>query len=103
MTKIAIDFDGVICKSEGIPTKKFVWDKRVPVEDALDAVNHLIKQGKQIWIFTSNPELDEVRQWLRINGFPELEVTNIKKPAHVYIDDRGLRFTNWQDIRRYFV
>lgn len=100
--KIFVDFDGVICKSEGIPTRKFIWEEREPVEDAHDAIHFLIKQGHKITIFTSNPEPEEVKNWLRDHFFPEMEVTNIKSFAHVYIDDRGLRFTNWQDIRRYF-
>lgn len=99
---IAIDFDGVICKSEGIPTEKFIWEKREPVFQALEAVNHLIKVGHHIWVFSSNKELEKVEQWLRDHNFPSLEVTNVKKPAHAYIDDRAIRFTNWQDIRRYF-
>lgn len=99
---IAIDFDGVICKREGIPTIRS-WDNAEPMEGALDAINLLIKQGKKVWVFTSNPEPEKVKKWLDSYGFPELEITNIKKPAHVYIDDRGLRFTNWQDIRKYFV
>jgi len=100
--KIAIDFDGVICKSEEIPTKKYVWAKRKPVKDSLDAVKHLMTIGHEVWVFTSNPEPEEVKLWLELHDFPELEVTDIKKPAHVYIDDRAIRFTNWQDIRRYF-
>ncbi len=99
--KVAIDFDGVICKSEGIPTDKFVWAKREPVYQALEAVNHLINVGHTIWIFTSNPEPEKVREWMDAHNFPKIKVTNIKEPAHIYIDDRGLRFTNWQDMRRY--
>src|SRR6185503_7365231 len=102
MAKICLDFDGVICESTGIPTSKFIWEDRKPVELALEAVNHLIKVGHTVWIMTSNPEFEEVKKWLKDNNFPDIEVTNIKKPAHVYIDDRALRFTNWQDIRRYF-
>lgn len=99
---LAIDFDGVICKSEGIPTDKFVWDEREPVFQSLEAIKHLIKVGHKVWVFTSNPEPEEVKKWLAKWNFPEIEVTNIKKPAHAYIDDRAIRFTNWQDIRRYF-
>lgn len=102
MTKIAIDFDGVICKSVGIPTEKLEWDKRKPVKDSLAAIIFLKKRGHNIWVFTANSEMGEVRKWLTKHKFPRLEVTNIKKPAHVYIDDRGLRFTNWQDMRKYF-
>lgn len=99
---IFIDFDGVICKSEGIPTKNFIWEEREEVDDSLDAVNFLIKIGHKVTIFTSNPEPEKVKEWLLNHHFPELPVTNVKSPAHVYIDDRAIRFTNWQDIRRYF-
>jgi hypothetical protein len=100
--KIAIDFDGVICKREGIPTE-MNWED-IPMEGSIDTIVLLLQQGHEVWVFTSNPELDKVRAWLFAHDFPmELEVTNIKKPAHVYIDDRAIRFTNWQDIRKYFV
>ena len=99
--KIAIDFDGVICHRVGIPTVMNKEDR--PVDGALHAIDLLLKMKYQLWVFTSNPDLHEVRAWLKRNDFPELEVTNIKKPAHVYIDDRAIRFTNWQDIRKYFV
>lgn len=98
--KIAIDFDGVICKRVGIPTVMETDD--IPVEGALHAIELFLKMKYHIWVFTSNPNLKEVEKWLRENGFPELKVTNIKEPAHVYIDDRAVRFTNWQDIRKYF-
>lgn len=100
--KIAIDFDGVICKREGIPTI-MNWEDAKPMEGALDAINLLIKQGYKIWVFTSNERPDKVLEFLAIHGFPELKITNIKEPAHVYIDDRAIRFTNWQDMRKYFV
>ena len=99
--KIAIDFDGVICKRRGIPTIR-EWENFPPMEGALDSIKLLIKQGNEVWVFTSNPMQKNVRKWLEDNGFPKMEVTNIKKPAHIYIDDRAIRFTNWQDIRKYF-
>ena len=98
--KIAVDFNGVICKSNGIPTIR-EWESE-PVEGSLDAINLLRKLGHKVWVFTANPEPDKVREWLGRNHFPEMEVTNIKKAAHVYLDDRAIRFTNWQDIRKYF-
>ena len=99
--KIAIDFDGVICARNGIPTGELTWDDK-PVDGALDAIKLFQKTGKKVWVFTSNPDLDGVRDWLKKHNFPEIEVTNIKKPAHAFIDDRAIRFTNWQDIRKYF-
>ena len=99
--KIAIDFDGVVCKREGIPTLAN-WTKTKPVEGALNSIILLQELGHEVWILTSNPDLDAVNKWLSVNNFPRLEVTNIRRPANVYIDDRAIRFTNWQDIRKYF-
>jgi len=98
---IAIDFDGVICKRAGIPTIRD-WKNAQPMEGALDAINLLRKNGHNVWVFTSNPEPQLVEEWLKENKFPELDVTNVKLPAHAYIDDRAIRFTDWQDIRKYF-
>ena len=99
--KIAIDFDGVVCKRKGIPTIRGKWNDE-PVEGSLESILLFKKLGYKVWIFTSNPELNKVKKWLLKNRFPLLEVTNIKKPAHAYIDDRAIRFTNWQDVRKYF-
>jgi len=97
--KIAIDFDGVICERYGIPTAPGLGQ---PMEGSKESIELFIKNGHKVWVFTSNPSLKEVRAWLEEYEFPQLRVTNIKEPAHVYVDDRALRFTNWQDIRKYF-
>lgn len=98
--KILCDFDGVICKRNGIPTVMNWKDK--PIEGALEAIKLLIEQGHTVKVFTSNPDQYGVKLWLEKHKFPKLEVTNIKEPAHVMIDDRAIRFTDWQDIRKYF-
>ena len=98
--KIACDFDGVICKREGIPTKED-WTESVPMPGAKEAIKMFIKLGHEVWVFTSNPDRTKVKSWLNLYNFPELEITNIKKPCHIIIDDRAIRFTSWQDIRKY--
>ena len=100
--RIAIDFDGVIMTRRGIPTSKEIWYNNKPVKGALASVKLLLSLGHEVWIFTSNPEPEIVIRWLERNKFPKLEVTNIKKPCQIIIDDRAIRFTNWQDIRKYF-
>ena len=97
---IAIDFDGVIIKREGIPTDSR-WNDD-PMWGALETIILLKSLGHNVWVFTSNPELRKVREWMSAHEFPKLKVTNKKIPAHIYIDDRAIRFTNWQDIRKYF-
>lgn len=99
---IAVDFDGVIHKySEGWKDGSIYDD---PVEDSIKMIKLLKHKGYEIIVFTAREanQLIEVTDWLIYNGFPNLTVTNIKPQAIAYIDDRGIRFTNWNDIVKYF-
>jgi hypothetical protein len=99
--KISIDFDGVVCKRTGIPRSKNILDE-APQEDAKEAIEWLMKQGHEVYI-QSNRNKDEIIVWLKEHDFPLLEIAKEKKDnTTVYIDDRSLRFTNWQDVCKYF-
>lgn len=99
--KVAVDFDGVIRDTKGIPTESSWTDE--PTEGAKDAINYLVEIGHEVYVCTANANLDAVNEWLTKWKFPDLEVTNKKKTGtKVYIDDRAVRFTNWNDIRKYF-
>lgn len=99
---IACDFDGVICDRNGIPTVDS-WNTDKPKKGARDAILYLLELGHEIYIFTANAEKERVMEWLDRWSFPRLEVTDKKKTGtKVYIDDRAIRFTNWNDIRKYF-
>lgn len=105
---IAIDFDGVIHKySKGWQNGK-LYDK--PVEGSLEAMLELYAKGYKIVVFTTREDTTSVRGYI-FKWYNELypdqetfafEVTNKKPPAIAYIDDRGIRFTNWKDILNYF-
>lgn len=112
---IAVDFDGVIHSySRGWHTKD-IYDP--PMPGAERALGSLI-QAYGVFILTARPA-DEVLVWcetefplLRFQLIPEdvrywdrrgvIGVTNRKLPALAYIDDRAIRFTNWQDVLNYF-
>ena len=105
---IAIDFDGVIHKySKGWQDGK-IYDE--PVEGALEGLMELYAKGYDVVIFTTREEDGSVNRWIAEQYhkyFPNQEifafrVTNKKPPAIIYIDDRGIRFTNWKDILNYF-
>ena len=108
---IAIDFDGPIHKySKGWQDGK-IYDE--PVEGALEAMAELYHKGYEIVIFTTREDIREVDYWIDkqcdkcfavTSEQRELkyEVTNKKPPAIAYIDDRGIRFTNWKDMLNYF-
>jgi hypothetical protein len=116
---LAVDFDGVIHRySKGWHTKD-IYDP--PMDGAFDALEELF-QHYNIFIFTARPSdtvvawcneqcgklgIDlkfeligpEVWEW---NSDKIVGVTNRKLPALAYIDDRAVRFTNWQDMLAYF-
>lgn len=101
--RIAIDFDGVLINGQGIPRKPDVGLGE-PYKDAADGVRFLQGLGYECFVLTARGEHEwvKIREWLGKHGFPEMEVTNRKMNAIAYIDDRAIRFTNWQDICRYF-
>lgn len=97
---IAIDFDGVIHKYTKGWQNGVVYDD--PVEYAFAAMYKLISLGYEIFILTTRTNHEDIRVWIREKAIEEgidpdiaielsaVEITNIKKPAVAYIDDRGL-------------
>jgi len=105
---IAVDFDGVIHKySKGWQNGE-IYDE--PVEGSLSALVELYNKGYKVVIFTTREDINLVHIWIEEQCdkyFLEVreldfEVTNKKPPAIAYIDDRGIRFTNWKDMMNYF-
>jgi hypothetical protein len=106
---IAIDFDGTIhAYSKG-------WDDGSiydhPTEGCFEALQQLYKDGYELVIYTcraNNPgSLKSLIEWMehwQISTFTKFEykVTSMKPVAKCYIDDRGIRFTNWKDMLGYF-
>ena len=97
---IVLDFDGVIHKCGKGHFDGTIYD--LPIDGSLQKINQLINLGYEIIICTAREELDPIRAWLKKWEFPDLKVTNIKPRARWYVDDRAIRFTNWEDIYRYF-
>lgn len=97
---ICVDFDGVIHKYSGGWRDGDIYDP--PMDGAREKINLLMDRGFKVVVLTARTDFVAVRIWLKSYGFPDLEVTNVKPPAIAYIDDRAIRFTNWDDITRYF-
>lgn len=106
---IAIDFDGPIHNMDDGFREGELYGMAVP--GAFKSMFKLIEAGYDIVIHTtrgSDPELKQaVETWIHdmqeITGyvFPFM-VTSEKIPAISYIDDRAIRFTNWEDIRKLY-
>lgn len=100
---VAIDLDGVIHKSGTGYGEGEMYDE--PMPGALYTINKLIEKGWEPYILTARTkeQWPRVIKWLNKHGFPELEVTNVKRPAKFYIDNRAIRFTNWPDMAYYLI
>ena len=106
--RIALDFDGVLHEySQGYNNGRLGdnmngWDPMIP--GARTAVERMISKGFEVYVLTArDPEQwPAIYEWLAAHRFPpNIEITNIKKPAFIYVDDRAIRFTNWYDIGKY--
>ena len=103
---IAIDFDGVIHKYSNGWQDGEIYDEQM--ERAEYALKNLKSKGYKIVVFTTRggdkAQRINMVNWFRDEGLSNYidEITDKKPPAVAYIDDRGIRFTNWDDIVKYF-
>ena len=84
---ILIDLDGVLNKYNGNYQENFIPDPALGVGDFL---NTLSKKFNIVVFTTRNHKITS--QWLKENSLDEYvcEITNIKKPCFLYIDDRAI-------------
>lgn len=112
---ISIDFDGVIHAFSRGYVCCDIYDP--PMPGAHEALKTLLRDYA-VHILSAR-DAREVVKWCR-KHFPDIQfalipksahdwqtkdvvgVTNTKLPAIAYIDDRGVRFTNWTDIVKLF-
>lgn len=88
--KIAVDLDGTLAKSR---SDGLIGD---PVKKIADLVKKWHSKGIKVVIFTSRLDaydgLSSIRYWLRVNGLPDLQITN-KKTGDIeeFWDNRAIR------------
>lgn len=83
---ICIDFDGVLNNYKGYQENE-LYTPRDGAKEFIDTLS----ETYYIVIFTARPT-DQVREWLEKYDFKYDNVTDIKVPAVVYIDDRAIPF-----------
>ena len=102
---IAIDLDGTVADTSGIDFSKV--DKRPselmkakPIKGALEAVKKLYREGHTIVFYSSrdNGSKKVTKKWLKKHGFPFHHIVMDKFTAHIYIDDRAIRASNWSYV-----
>ena len=106
---IAVDFDGVIHAYSRGWHDGTIYDP--PLPGALDGLRTLMQQDS-VFIHTTR-DRHQVAEWLTAHGLDAIAdspvtahtfwnergtllVTDRKYPAIAYLDDRAVRFTNWE-------
>jgi capsule biosynthesis phosphatase len=107
--RIVIDLDGTICP---IKETEGYYQDLVPLDGAVERIKDLKKAGHYIIISTARnmatqeSNLGKVIKnigkvtldWLEKYEIPYDEIYFGKPNAQVYIDDRALRFSDWDSI-----
>ena len=96
---LAIDFDGVIHDF-----KNPIQGRRMgtPIQGTKEALIKFKQRGDKIIVFTvwgDAKGTKTISDFMKYYELPFDEITNIKPQADVYLDDRAIRFINWQDIK----
>jgi hypothetical protein len=88
---VCVDMNGVLDMYTGWKDADH-WDR--PRAGAIDFLRQLRGNGFRVVVFTTR-YADDVWRWLHTHGFAAYvdAVTDRKPPAHVFVDDRAVRFT----------
>ena len=93
---IALDFDGVIHSYKSGWTGDVPKDP--PMEGVREAMEKLIKDGWVLKILSTRKK-ENIEKYLKEHDLDQFisGVYNTKIPAQIYLDDRGVHFSNWND------
>lgn len=94
--RLAIDWDNTIQDRKNPVTGKRFGP---PLLGAQEAIEELAERGLEIVIHsctaTEPSGVRLIEEWMEAYDIPFSAVTAIKPEADLYIDDKGLHFTNW--------
>lgn len=91
---LAVDFDGVIHDHlRPVPGRRM----GAPIAGAKEALESL-RGMYRIVVFSVWGKSKAVTDWLDFYEIPYDEATNVKPKAAYYIDDRGVAFTDWEEV-----
>ena len=94
--QIIIDLDGTICTEEKTFSRSLAKVKK----GAKEAIQKLFNEGHIIIIYSARTwmEYEMTYDWLRKNKIPFHQLILGKPIGDVWIDDRAINFTNWNEI-----
>ena len=87
---IGVDLDGTLAEYHGWKGASHIGE---PIEPMKERVLKWVAEGKTVKIFTAracvSTQIPPIGKWLKLHGFPEFEITNIKDYGMVELwDDR---------------
>jgi len=104
---VCIDLDGTLCKQQPFGDGFVEGEPKLAAKEALIGFK---KTGYKIIILTTrlNPDFggdlvwkkDRVIAWLNKYEIPFDEVTNNKPSADMYIDNKAVKFMDWEEVIR---
>ena len=90
---VGVDLDGTLAVWDDSSTLKRIGK---PVPGMVEFVNRMVNNGIRVKIFTARAgdprQVAMVEKWLRLNGLPHLEITNVKDYGmQTLYDDRCIQ------------
>ncbi len=94
--QIIIDLDGTICTEE----KQFSRSLARPLPGASGQISRLMEEGHTVIIYSARSwqEFEMTRDWLARYQIPYSQLVMGKPTGDLWIDDRAVRFTNWEEM-----
>lgn len=99
MNIICLDFDGVVNDYQGWRDEGFDVILDEPKPGAVEGIKALRAMGYRVVIHSARTGYEGgircIKFWLEKHGIVVDDVAEHKPVALIYVDDRGMRFTDW--------
>ena len=98
--QLIIDLDGTICTEE----KTFSRSMAKPIKGAKKAIDSLKENGHTVIIYSARTwnEYEMTVNWLKTNKIQYDQLILGKPIGDIWIDDRALKFSNWDEMEKNF-
>lgn len=90
--RISVDFDGVLNLGGSYSSRQIP-----PIRPGSRQFLEKLRKDKfEVVVHTARKDHSQVKDWLRKNGMSQYvnDVSNVKLPSLVYVDDRAIRFSD---------
>lgn len=92
------DLDGTLAEYDGWKGEEHIGP---PIKGMVQCLRQLVGEGWTLWVYSVRKRHEVIEKWLADHHFPpEVRVwkDSGKPPAHVYVDDRAVKFRNAMQV-----